>query len=876
MNPRKRAKVEVEVVQATTPSPSKSSMNTSENGDSVAVKQRSASRVHRIASPSASPTKARITYLSRTPSRSNDDADRPLAASQKTILRSDTLLAEDEKSSSPRKPAKALSQLFSFSRSERTPDRSSGVARRMLGRSRTESSIGSPTENRAEELGEGPSTPRKLVRTQSTTTIEFDKVPPSTSREHSLTPSKSHSLENVSSPAMVRPGLASSNVRTYAGKSRSFLVALPTSQLGSLSRAGSMSQGVDDVDSLLYQSQEDEMEVRESYTDLRMRWGVDTSDDNQIPVFETASPSDGSRRKGKGRQMEVEAVSLPSNMMNDLRSITELRSKGESRRFLDEVGYIFEGLESSCAIGVRRGSAMEIITNFCDIDFARKAKAADFMGRTWEMLRVAGGGNGDKVLDTILIVFAALVARDPRDLADLASKSDFSTVLFRMLGSLERRTDPLWAISCDLSDAELRKIGISKAEKAQFINIHRLVRKKSGVLDESDLVREQISCRLLISFPLVALPSWMLEHKHLSAVLRSLSSELDPISARISSYTSGLSIFPSSINQDLLSLHYIDNCLHLLDAFLLGRWSAEDDNDTGHAHQLDAQRQAGLGKALIALCIACDILVRDTQSVDYHGAAQRCLESALRVLINLTHDDLDWCKAALEDSRTILTLMRIIIMCQRRRTSTAVKKGEEMDDGEADYDGSTSSLDRLCLALGLVTNLVQVADDAKSLARDTMLDFHCTGKRGCIGSCSCQARVSTLECLALVYIQHHKSEDHMDTVVRGHMAVLFGLLMQGCLENQNILLGALPGSSRRHKLTSLITNATEFTQFYVEFTKRVSAAVHNQEDEEDQGIHFDMPPSDSSVDKLLRDTKGETVAKNVITFLERLRDRSSR
>jgi Wings apart-like protein regulation of heterochromatin len=26
-------------------------------------------------------------------------------------------------------------------------------------------------------------------------------------------------------------------------------------------------------------------------------------------------------------------------------SITELRSKGESRRFLDEVGYLFEGLE---------------------------------------------------------------------------------------------------------------------------------------------------------------------------------------------------------------------------------------------------------------------------------------------------------------------------------------------------------------------------------------------------------------------------------------------------------------------------------------------------------------------------------------------------
>lgn len=42
-------------------------------------------------------------------------------------------------------------------------------------------------------------------------------------------------------------------------------------------------------------------------------------------------------------------------------------------------------------------SALEIVTKFCDIDFARKAKAADFLGRTWDVLREAGAGRGDKV-----------------------------------------------------------------------------------------------------------------------------------------------------------------------------------------------------------------------------------------------------------------------------------------------------------------------------------------------------------------------------------------------------------------------------------------------------------------------------------------------
>jgi hypothetical protein len=45
---------------------------------------------------------------------------------------------------------------------------------------------------------------------------------------------------------------------------------------------------------------------------------------------------------------------LANGMMNDLKSITELRSKGESRRFLDEVGYLFEGIEGGCAIALRR------------------------------------------------------------------------------------------------------------------------------------------------------------------------------------------------------------------------------------------------------------------------------------------------------------------------------------------------------------------------------------------------------------------------------------------------------------------------------------------------------------------------------------------
>lgn len=70
-----------------------------------------------------------------------------------------------------------------------------------------------------------------------------------------------------------------------------------------------------------------------------------------------------------------------------------------------------------------------------------------------------------QALDTILAFYAALVSRDPRDLTDLAERSDFLYALYSMLDGLQRPNDPLWLISCGLSDPELRKAGIQRMDK---------------------------------------------------------------------------------------------------------------------------------------------------------------------------------------------------------------------------------------------------------------------------------------------------------------------------------------------------------------------------------------------------------------------------
>ena len=91
------------------------------------------------------------------------------------------------------------------------------------------------------------------------------------------------------------------------------------------------------------------------------------------------------------------------SLYNPLSSITELRSKGESRRFMDEIGYLFEGLDARSSVGLSRSSALEMVGRFCDAGFLKRAKAAGFVERAWEVLRVVKAGEGDKVCISSLL-----------------------------------------------------------------------------------------------------------------------------------------------------------------------------------------------------------------------------------------------------------------------------------------------------------------------------------------------------------------------------------------------------------------------------------------------------------------------------------------
>jgi hypothetical protein len=131
-------------------------------------------------------------------------------------------------------------------------------------------------------------------------------------------------------------------------------------------------------------------------------------------------------------------------------------------------------------------------------------------------------------------------------------------------------------------------------------------------------------------------------------------------------------------------------------------------------------------------------LLRDRKTTEFEGAL-KCLESVLRVLVSLTHGDEGWGRSVvIENPRGLPFLLRVASKSgeevERGRleaVSSVVKKEEPVEgDGLEEEEGNPSAtvshrerraraLDRLCLSLALLTNLVQAVENVKDLIRET-------------------------------------------------------------------------------------------------------------------------------------------------------------
>ncbi|KAF9269303.1 hypothetical protein L218DRAFT_994260 [Marasmius fiardii PR-910] len=887
---------------------------------------------------------------------------------------------EPEPPPSPPKLARDLSQIFddatsSLSSANNPPNK---IARRMLGRSKTETSIasepGTPSSNRViDRTSSLPSFPSPSKQASS------KSLPPTPVKPHTDAPST--------------PSRRTSSLkRTYAGKSRTFLVALPVDpSLTSLEQT--------------IQEEEDEYMNRESYNSLRTRWGIDNSEDDPFgptesaasSVSNTPSKSKGKGKVGKGKGSEKSSV--PPGTMKPFKSITEIRHKGESRRFLDEVGYLLEGMDKEETPALRKTSALEITNRLCESEFARKAKAAEFLLRTWEAFIEARAGLGeDKVLDTIFAFFCALVARDAGSLSDLveraqpptgtsngdSSPSSFIATLFSLLAITTPDADLLLLISqSSITDAQLKKIGVLKSDRILLKSLHDTIISKSQLFSAT----HELSTLSLITYTLATIvPISLSPAHHLRPLLQSIRTQLMPLmvgsppsdgqsrSERNGSMNSKSNSKPIATPSghhlplpNYIPFAAIQDLLGMFDCYLLKRWSDSNGtwDDVDLADVVEHAREDWLAKGLIGLGIsaetACtraltepdfDDLLDDHAPVDF-GAACKCIELAFRVLVSLTHADRDWSRSLVNDPASVTFIIGQVCRADRvrlrtrKRTKGKAGKGKgvvkeepeewslDMTDSDEDpkdtlgymnNQGNTYSqaqaLDRLCLALGLLTNIVQEVEGAKDILREANFDPKCVNQREpCVFSCTCSNSTSILNILADVY--HHqlpraqstttvkgklkrepspftpphavivvdknngiKAEDESAeaeadaSFLLGHLSVLFGLFMRDNLANQKIIIDALPTDisvpssnrrlMRRAKLDRMVENAKALVKFYATINQVANLDKEGEGDLEDEGKGTS---GDARRELQLGDiTSGVNIAQGVVSFLEQMRD----
>ncbi|KAJ7623628.1 hypothetical protein FB45DRAFT_926274 [Roridomyces roridus] len=719
--------------------------------------------------------------------------------------------------------ARDLSQIFDQLSPSPSPTKSPAkLKERMLSRSRTESSFASGSGSKSSST----SSIGALSRTTS-----LSQLPASPGSRPEAKPSP------VPRPKPVG--------RTYAGPSRSFLVPIPVS-------TATMGQ--------LHEELDDEFAARESYTSIRRRWGVDNSEDDPYPYgsptrsgsnASTPAPSPSKSGKGKGKA-RPEPTPLANGMMNPLKSITELRNQGESRRFLDEVGYLWEGLDKSCAVGLRRASALEITTKLCESEFARKAKAADFIGPTWELLLSAGAGQDeDKLLDILSVFFAALVSREAASLSDLADRpsSSFTSTLFTILKS---SPDPLTCIS---DPVQLRKLGLSKKDQNLLTTIHTAI-SSSALFPPST----PPSSALMVSRCLVALPPASLysTSENIQTLLATLRTHLSPLLA------SPLSTFitTSAYNDPQIAFTCLYNILSLLDSYLVGAWgeSLDDDDAARNQSQVDDAREEWLLDGLVALTVYIEVAnSRPSAAKDLSKTRRQCALIILRLIVRLTHSDQTWCAQLTKSEFCFGLILRAILrghsmrLGQRMVKDNGVKKEEDDSDIEEVESGDKSisddGLDTLCLALGVLTNLIQLDEEVKDTLREIYISPQCNlTKISCLASCQCpQKQLSALEIVGRVYkellptleapeVKHEPESENdngiaeADIVAAGevrlllsHLSLLFGLLMQDNEANQRVVIDLLPptASSGRYrgdaaKVDVLLGQAREFGYIYHE------------------------------------------------------------
>lgn len=533
-----------------------------------------------------------------------------------------------------------------------------------------------------------------------------------------------------------------------------------------------------------------------------------------------------------------------NSLLNDLRTGVELKNKGETRRFMDELGYLFEGLDPKESLSVRRSSALEFVEKMVDPAFRRKARVADVLDRAFDALIRAGAGtDGDVVIRVIAIAFCAFVSEEERDIANLSNRDDFLD-LIRWPLSLDRGMDPFMFLEDDFSADDAKRAGVGKMERRLLKSLQRALES-----EEVEGRSETVLARQLSSLVIKSLPTKRIDLDILEETLKALITELSLIAPRIEAYAKSLPLLPPS-PRSAPDIRHIENCLKIIEHCLSGRWADEARNAVD-------ERSNQLAPGFVALIVFCELVLCDSESDS--ADALRCFNTVFQLLITFCDTPM-WSSTTLKSPWALSAILRIAVSplslvsvkppdhlsSNPPSSETGIETDPKPSDANEELNVDALRVDIMCYALALLTNLLQHESTASESVGQSEISTTCSRARTCIKSCRCLNRTNALASLVSIYEQQSSAAADENNAqahfLRGHLAFMLGFLAQHDL-NRAKILSALSGGSDSGKLDGLIEVIKDFMGLHNRVTAKMEMLMQRAKEAEDD------EPSDDQDDK---------------------------
>ncbi|PLW10908.1 hypothetical protein PCANC_12936 [Puccinia coronata f. sp. avenae] len=438
---------------------------------------------------------------------------------------------------------------------------------------------------------------------------------------------------------------------------------------------------------------------RETYSELRKKWGVDEDDE-------------------------------PLEAQADLQTIIHQRASGSSKRFTDELLYLIEGLVTRADppdISTKRSSAVLLIQKLKEQRFLEELRSNGLIERFYNSIREAGAGDGDPILDHALLIFISVLCCQDQKFIEpvLRIIPKGSTEVFSMqsdclqlLGSVAGR---------DYSQATLKERGNARRRSSLVSQIREVVEESvlrkhfSGVSSPGLLALFSLS-RIAMFVPRPGLlPQRSIVHcSAFASVIECLKVYGDKLGHQFDDFVSHHEDFSIADGQDILK--HAGYCMDVIEACTV----CEEDA----LNSINLCRQS-LSSVFGSLISRCHSLARHDRS-EISMSALDILIGCLRTMVNVTNYNPTWA-SELSTPSVLQALCGLFGICREgfnhhRSTQNSDPRLDPLSIVNQPHHTSLPSLDHrvndvvfdlLCVDLGLLANLVEQSTEATDMLRET-------------------------------------------------------------------------------------------------------------------------------------------------------------